>query len=367
VRIALRELRRRSRRFLPTTAALALLVVLLLLLGGLLDGLYLGSTGALRAQESDLVAFSDSARKSTIRSRVDPESRATIEAVDGVASTYGSGVALLGAKVPGETDIADTAVIGYEGNVAGVPEPPPPGTAYADERLQAAGVDVGDVLLVGPQQVPIRVRGFVEDTNFLLQGALWVDADTWREALNASRPGAALGPGVFQTLWVAVEPGADPEQVAERIDAATGTTETITRDDAVLALPGIKEQRNTFNQILGVTFFVAGLVVALFFALMTLERLPLLAVLKALGASASQLAGGLVTQALVVTLFAFSVGGLVAVALEAVVPPGVPLQLTTSRAIFVAVGVIVMSLLGSAISLRRIVKTDPASAIGVGI
>ena len=52
MRLALRELRRRSRRFAPTTAALTLLVVLLLVLGGLLDGLYLGSTGALRAQTS---------------------------------------------------------------------------------------------------------------------------------------------------------------------------------------------------------------------------------------------------------------------------------------------------------------------------
>ena len=50
MRLALRELRRSRRRFVPTTAALALLVVLLLMLGGLLDGLYIGSTGALRAQ-----------------------------------------------------------------------------------------------------------------------------------------------------------------------------------------------------------------------------------------------------------------------------------------------------------------------------
>ena len=52
MRLALRELRRSSRRFMPTTVALALLVVLLLMLGGLLDGLYIGSTGALRKTSS---------------------------------------------------------------------------------------------------------------------------------------------------------------------------------------------------------------------------------------------------------------------------------------------------------------------------
>ena len=41
------------------------------------------------------------------------------------------------------------------------------------------------------------------------------------------------------------------------------------------ALPGIKEQNSTFSAIIYVTLFVAGLVVALFFALLTLERIGL--------------------------------------------------------------------------------------------
>lgn len=367
MRLAFRELRRRARRFVPTTVALTLLVVLLLALGGLLDGLFLGSTGALRAQEADLVVFADTARQSTIRSRIDPATRAEIAAVDGVAATYGFGVALVGARVSGETEIADAAVIGYQGSVAGVPDPPRPGRAYADDRLKASGVEEGDVVRLGPQAIPIRVVGFVEDTNFLLQGALWVAPSTWREVLNASRPGAAVGPGVFQAVWVDVEPGADPDTVAQRIDATVDGTETITRDDAVLALPGIKEQRSTFNQILGVTFFVAGLVVALFFALLTLERVPMLGVLKAIGASSTQLATMLITQTLAVTVVASGLGGVVAVGLEAMVPPDVPLQLTASRAMFVAAGVLLAAFLGGAISLRRIVKVDPASSIGAGI
>ena len=102
---------------MPTTVALALLVVLLLMLGGLLDGLYIGSTGALRAQKSQLAVYDTAARDSTIRSRIDPATRATIESVDGVEATYGFGVALVGARVPGQSEIVDTAVIGYEGNV----------------------------------------------------------------------------------------------------------------------------------------------------------------------------------------------------------------------------------------------------------
>jgi putative ABC transport system permease protein len=366
VRLALRELRRRFRKFLPTTAALALLVVLLLMLGGLLDGLFLGSTGALRSQDSQLAVFSDSARDSVIRSSIDPATREVIESVDGVAATYGFGVALVGARVPGETGIADAAVMGYEGNVDGVPSPPPPGRAWADKSLRADGVSEGDVVKAGPTRIPLEVVGFVSDSNFLQQGALWVEPGTWREVLAQSRPGAAVDDGVFQTVWVELEPGADADAVARAIDDATGTTKTLTRNDAVMAIPGIKEQETTFTQIIGVTLFVSGLVVALFFALLTLERTAMLGVLKAVGASSGQLVTTLVTQTLLVTALAYVIGASFAFAMSLVIPPDVPITLTASRAVFVAVGVFVAALIGGAISLRRIIKIDPASAIGTG-
>jgi putative ABC transport system permease protein len=368
MRLALRELRRSTRRFVPTTAALALLVMLLLFLGGLLDGLYLGSTGALRAQDADLVVYSDASRDSVIRSRIDAPLRAEIDSVAGVRATYGLGFALVGARVPGESELADTAVVGYQGAVSGVPAPPPPGQAWADRQLEAFGVEQGDRLLLGPARVPVTVRGFVEDTNFLQQGGLWVEPETWREVLTKSRPGAAVGAGTFQVVTVRTDPGANPETVARRIDAATaGATKTLTTDESVLAIPGIKEQNAVFTQIIGVTLLVAGLVVALFFALLTLERIGIFAVLKAIGASSRQLVAGLFTQALVVSGVAFALGAAVALLLSLAIPPQVPLQLTVSRAVFVAVGVLLMALVGGAISLRRIIKVDPASVIGAGV
>lgn len=367
MRLALRELRRMPRRFLPTTAALALLVILLLFLGGLLDGLYQGSTGALRAQESDLIVYSRDSRDSVIRSRIDAATLETIDGVDGVASTHGLGFALVGARVPGESDVADAAVIGYQGAVDGVPAPPPAGEAWADSTLEDDGVEQGDRLLLGPARVPVKVVGFVDDTSYLQQSGLWVEPGTWREVLNKSRPGAAVEPGTFQVVGVQTTDGADPTEVARRIDEATGTTRTLTLDDAVLALPGIQEQNRTFTQIIGVTFLVAGIVVALFFALLTLERTGLFAVLKAIGASSRQLVGGVVVQAAVVSLLAFVIGGLITFALSLAIPPDVPLALTTSRAVFVLVGVFVMAVLGGAISLRRIVKIDPASVVGAGV
>ena len=82
--LPLKELRRRPSRFVVATVVLSFLATLLLFLGGLLDGLYLGSTGAIRAQQADVIVFSESARDSFLRSRITAEQRATVEAADGV-------------------------------------------------------------------------------------------------------------------------------------------------------------------------------------------------------------------------------------------------------------------------------------------
>lgn len=364
MKLALRELRRRPGRFAVAGGALAFLSVLLLFLGGLLDGLYLGNTGLLRAQEGELVTYADDARLSLLRSRIDPEVRSAVEEVDGVAATHGLGVALVAAEVPGEDEAADVSVVGYEGGVAGVPEAPDEdGVGYADRRLEAFGVEEGDVLAAGPEGVEIEVVGWVDDTSFLLQGALWVSPATWREVLGTSRPDAVLPDGTFQALTLELADGAEPEAVADAVDEATGGTETVTRDEAVLALPGVQEQDRTLGSIILVTFVVVAIVVALFFALVTLERAGLYAVLKAIGASSGQLLVGVVVQSVVVAAGALALGGALAFGLSVVVPAGVPVQFEPSRAVQVVVGVLVASVAGSAVSLRRVIKVDPADAI----
>lgn len=367
MRLGLRELRRKPSRFAVAGTMLVLLTVLLLFLGGLLDGLYLGSTGALRAQQAELVTFSNDARQSLVRSRIDADTRAQVEAVSGVEQVHGLGLALVGGEVPGRSEPANLAVLGFEQPVRTmkVTEPPPPGQAIADRSLQGSGVELGQTVLVGPSRIPVEVVGWVDDTNFLLQGGFWVEPGTWRTILAESRPDANLPDDTFQALVVTTTPGADPAAVAAAIDQATGTTDTLTRADAVLALPGIKEQDSTFSSIIYSTFAVALLVVALFFALLTLERIGMYAVFKAIGASSGQIFGGVLAQAAVVGVVSFLIGAaLVLVSVQFIPPGAIPIQVETPRVVQTLVGIVLMAVLGSALSLRRVVKVDPASAIG---
>lgn len=359
VRLPLRELRRRPSRFAVATVVLSFLATLLLFLGGLLDGLFLGSTGAIRAQQADAIVFSSAARDSFLRSRIDDSLREQVDDVEGVDAVGGLGFVLLGAEVPGSDELADVAVAGCELPPAGVSAPPAEGTGIADSRLRDAGAEIGDVLLVGPAESPIEIVGFVDDTAYLLQSTVWVSLPTWRDVQNANRPDAAVGDDVVQALVVR------GSAVPADIDAATdGATSSLAIDDAVYALPGVRQQESTFNQIIYSTLVVVLAVVGLFFSLLTIERLALYGVLKAIGASDRRLLAGIVVQAAFVTVVAYVAGVLLALLAVAGLPGGVPLQLTTGRFVSTFVGLLVASVLGSAISLRRVTRVDPASAIG---
>jgi len=58
------------------------------------------------------------------------------------------------------------------------------------------------------------------------------------------------------------------------------------------------------------------------------------------------------------------VGGAITLGLAAVIPDAIPLDLEIRRAVITIVGLVVTALIGSAISFRRVVRIDPATAVG---
>jgi len=219
---------------------------------------------------------------------------------------------------------------------------------------------------LGPARTPVKIIGIVADLAYSGQGTLWASAQTWRDVQNANRPDARVGDGVFQAFVVTGDGSVSVSELAARIDAATlGSTTTLGIAAAANAQPGVKEQTSTFNQIIGVTIVIATVVVALFFALLVVERTALYGVLKAIGARTGTLFGGVVVQSVVVTLIACGIGAVLSVAFDLIVPPGsIPFTISVARILSSVAFLLFAAVIGCAFSLRRVLRIDPASAIG---
>ncbi|MBI2706464.1 MAG: ABC transporter permease [Actinobacteria bacterium] len=368
MRLALQEMRRRPGRFVTATAILTLIALLLLFLGGLLDGLIGSATSAISGQTGDVITFSSTSQSSLPSSRVGGAVRSEIAGVPGVERVGGLGVTQVGARVPGrsERDLVDVALFGYELPPAGLGVPPDRAKAYADTSLRAKGVAAGGTILLGPARTPITIAGFVDGLRYGGQGTLWASPETWRVVQAANRPDAASAVDVFQAFVVRGDGSVRAAELARRIDDATrGSTSSRTTAAAADAQPGVEQQRSTFNQIIGATVGVAIVVVALFFALLIVERTALYGVLKAIGARSRTLFGGVVTQAIVVSLLASAIGALLALVAALTVPAGsIPFSLSPARVLGTVALLVLAAILGCSFSLRRVLRIDPASAIG---
>lgn len=363
MRLGLRELRRRPGRFAPVGGALTLLVLLLLVLGGFLDGLTLSQTGGYRAQGDRLFVLSDDADLQLSRSRVGPEARAAVTDVDGVAAVGTLTSTTTTATVAGTDQLQDVVVNGYELATSALPAPPASGAVVVDRRLaRLTELQVGDVLEVGPAAVPLEVVELLDDVS---QGAptLWVDPATWRRVAETATTTGPPPEGVVAALVVEPAAGVATLPLVQRIEDAAAV-DAATVDEVVQALEVVQQQASTFEGIIGVTFVVTLLVVGLFFALLTLERVRLYAVLKAVGARTRDLATSVTVQAVTVASGALVAGGALAMAFVAVLPPTLPVQLEAGRAVQVVVGTLVTALAGGLLTLRRLVRIDPARAIG---
>ena len=176
----------------------------------------------------------------------------------------------------------------------------------------------------------------------------------------STRPETRGSPEQISVVALQLAPGVSTNSVA----SAVAGTSVMTSDDVAMAIPGVKQQRSTLTAIVATTLIVAVLVVALFFALVVLEKRELFAVLKALGTSTGRLARGVVVQAVVASVCGVVIGSVIAQLVGLVVPGQIPTLFRGETLLTVAGFTVLAGVFGALFSLRRIARIDPATALG---
>ncbi|MNZ98164.1 FtsX-like permease family protein [compost metagenome] len=141
-------------------------------------------------------------------------------------------------------------------------------------------------------------------------------------------------------------------------------TEIVTKSAAVQGMPGYKEENGTIMMMLAFLLAISAFVLAVFFYVLTLQKSNQFGILKAIGASNGFLGKAIVSQVFLLSLISIVVGILLTYGTAIILPEGMPFALDVQLVVVYAILLLVISVLSSLVSVRKITKIDPLQAIG---
>ncbi len=367
MRLALAEIRRAKLRFVLLIGAVALLVFLILFQQALAGSLVGQFIGGLQRQSATVLVYNADARKSVDASRLLPAQVAAVAKVPGVGSSGPIGEATFSARLD-TGELKDTTVFGYELGGPGAPTtmtagrlPAAPGEAVASASDAGTGYGIGRTVTVVPGDTPVRIVGLADGVQFNVQPTLFTSYATYERLVRATNPSAT---GVLPNLvGVVPAPGVDPVALAGTITEQVKGTEALDRTTAVASLPGVSSIQQSFAIILGLAFVVVILLTGFFFLILTVQKLPSLTLLRAVGASGGFLLGNLVLQVVIVIgaalavaipLTVLSVSAASSAAFTATVEPRI--------VIYTAIAIMLLGIAAAFGAMRRVARIDPAAA-----
>lgn len=186
------------------------------------------------------------------------------------------------------------------------------------------------------------------------------------QAMFSVAPVIYLSQTAFNHLFVT-----NPDQQA-RINAVLVRGEVTSSPDAlkqlpvtdfIQKLPGYKAQLLTFGFMIGFLIIIASVVIGIFMYVLTIQKAPILGVMKVQGISNAYIGKAVMAQTLLLSLAGTSLALMGTWLTSLGLPSAVPFQ--SNWLLYGAIGIslILFALLGTLFSVRSVVKIDPLTAI----
>gem|GEM_PF-107112 len=229
-----------------------------------------------------------------------------------------------------------------------------------DSRLKADGYKLGDSFIVEGYDQPLKIEGITEGYAYLYQPVVFVHNQTWQGIRFAENDKKA---GLIDPMSVAVIKGG--EGLEPTITSSLGGVNVLSKKAVISKIPGYTQMDVSIKGMAWFAMVIAGLVLAVFFYVLTLQKTNQFGMLKAMGASNIYLMKSVITQVMVITISGVVLAVVLSYAIAAMIPPGtMPFKLNVTLVIGYSVAMIVIAFLSSLLSLLHITKIDPLQAMG---
>lgn len=215
-----------------------------------------------------------------------------------------------------------------------------------DEGLKSKGYRLGDEITLNGGTQKYRVVGFAKNAKLDIASVVYGDLSVWQTLKGTGDQFAASG--IFS----------ERQQTVKNKNLKQYSIDTF-----IEKLPGYAAQNMTFEFMIGFLMVISLIVIAVFLYILTMQKIPNYAVLRAQGIPASYLIKATIGQA-VILMVSGTLGALILMIVsKAMMPSSVPMMINWSLTALLSLALIVLGVAGSLLPVRMISRIDPLDAM----
>ncbi|MGD8998322.1 MAG: ABC transporter permease, partial [Anaerolineae bacterium] len=266
----------------------------------------------------------------------------------------------------------------------GKPGEPPTVTGQGLERRNAneaiidrmtalvTGLQVGDRFNIRSPQggeeefYLLKVVGVSESQMYAIRPSIFVPIVKWDEIRPQAAPGRGAEDPACNVAAVRLEDPTQLEVMSRRLVTQVRNIEAVDRKTAYENTPGYSAQQTTLNTQNAFALLIGLLVIGGFFQIQTLQKVPQIGMLKAIGTPNGVIAVASLIQIVIINVVGVLIGTLVTFGLSLVFPPGIPLIFELSSGATAIGSILVIGPLGGLVSVRLAMRVEPLIALGLG-
>lgn len=377
--LAFKEVWRNRSRYLLFSLVIALVTTLVLFVGSLAAGLSLANREYFDKLDADLIVLQSDVDLQITASRLPTTVLRRITRLDGVQDAGALGIS--NTKIEnGNMPLMDVSLLGVEAGKPGAPDVISGRAIRLNRRYETvidetvarrSGLAIGDTLVIRSTQgtddklFKLRIVGISESREFLYQPSVFVPLQIWDKVRPQATVSTSASAEVVNAAVVKLQPGVDPLQAAALIDASLKDVQTANIQTVVEAIPGYSVQQSTLNINKGFTFLIGVLVIGGFFQIQTLQKVPLIGVLKAIGTSTPAVSQSVILQILFITVFGVFLGTSATLGLGAALPDGIPAVFSLQAVWPEIIIMLTIGPVGGLVAVRLASRVEPLKALGL--
>ncbi|ANZ69222.1 ABC transporter permease [Pediococcus claussenii] len=216
-----------------------------------------------------------------------------------------------------------------------------------DDQFQQSGYRLGDHITLNDNSKTYTIVGFTPKAEINIAPIVYGKLSAWK-TLNSTQPNIAASAIVSKNKNV----------------KTTSPLKSYGINTFIQKLPGYSAQNLTFSLMIGFLMIISLIVIAVFLYIITIQKLPNYAVLRAQGIPGKVLVISTFAQSVILVISGLVISSILTMLTALVLPSAVPIAFDLPVLFGVGLGIILTSLLGGLLPIRSVIKVDPISVIG---